>query len=181
MDLLGTRGEEAAEGVENLSQRLEDIESHVTALDNALHDLEIESDKKDSEIVEENRERLKDLEELMVKMSDLQQQNLENIKDDKGATTRLEEKVKAMNQRLKRTRQKQDSLESRMEKFEEKLFEVEEELTSDVELNEARIKSRVEESEFNTEVNSLRDEISRMKTSVNALADELDQDSIRVE
>lgn len=181
MDFLGKEGEKAAEAVQNLSMRIEDLESHINAVDNAVQDLRHESRESDIEVAEENRDRLKDLEQLMVKLTEVQKKNLKDIEAEESREVRLKDKVNALDQRLKRTREEQNMLQEKLDEVEEKLFDVEEELTSGTELNKSKIHSRVTEERFERDMGDLKEEVSKIKTSLNALADELDDDKVKVE
>lgn len=192
MDFLGKKGEKAEKAVQNISSRIEDLESHLNAVDNAVQDVREESRQTDLEVAEENRERLKEVEELLMQMLKIQENSMRDIDEEDGRETKLEKKLNAINQKLRRYRQDQEQIQDRldrldeqlnrkMEKIEKKVFRVEDELTSDIELNEARIKAQTTEEEFNSEIADIREEMSRLRTSVRAIATELDDDKIRVE
>lgn len=181
MDFLGKEGEKAAEAVQNLSQRLEDVESHVNAVDSAVQDVRQESRETDLKIAEENRDRLKELEQMMLELTEIQRKNVDETESEQSREIRLEEKVEALDKRLKRTRQDQKKMQNTLESLEEKIYSVEEELTQEVELNQGRIDSCAMESDVKEEFKDIRQEISRLKTSVNALASDLEDDNIRIE
>ncbi len=181
MDFFGKEGEKAAEAVQNLSNRMEDMESHIAAVDNAVQDLRQESRETDIQVAEENRERLKDLEQLMMKLTEVQKKKLKDIEAEESREVRLRDKVDALDQRLKRTREEQKMLQEQIDEVEEKLFDVEDELTSGTELNKSKIHSRVTEEHFERDMGDVKEEVSKLKTSLNAIADELDDDRIKVE
>jgi chromosome segregation ATPase len=188
MDFLGKEGEKAAEGVQNLSERLEDVESHLNAVDSALQDVRQESRETDLQIAEENKNRLKNLEQLVLKLTDIQRKNVRETESEESKEIRLEEKVEALDKRLKRTRQQQKQIQKRLEGFETKIDDiqteignVEDELTQEIELNTSRIEPLATKAEMEDEFDQVRQQISRLKTSINALASDLDDDKIRVE
>lgn len=192
MDFLGKKGEKAEEAVQNLSGRIEDLESHLNAVDNAVQGVREESRQTDLEVAEENRERLEEVEELLMQMLKIQENSMRDIDEEDGRETKLERKLNAINQKLRRYRQDQEQIQDRLErldeqlnmkmdKIEKKVFRVEDELTSDIELNEARIEAQTTEEEFNEEISDIREEMSRLRTSIRAVASELDDDKIRVE
>lgn len=192
MDFLGKEGEKAAEAVENLSGRLEDLESHINAVDSAVQDLDTrmdssiesirqESRQTDLEIAQENRERLEDLEQLLMRVTDIQKNNLRRVRAEDGGEQKLEKKYASLNEKLRRTRESQKEIENKLEMVEKKIYDVEDELDSSTSLNKNKIQSRVTETRFEREIKSLKKEISRLKASMNSISDEVVNDSIRTE
>ncbi|QGA80201.1 hypothetical protein LC1Nh_0298 [Candidatus Nanohalobium constans] len=181
MDFLGKEGEKAAEAVENLSERIEDLESHLNALDNAVQDTKEESRETDLKVSRENRERLIQLEEMVKKLTDIQKKNLDDVNSERSRQSRIEAKIDRVKEQMNDVEEGQAELRSRVEKVEDKLFSMERELGSEIELNQSRIDSKISESQFESEKKDLKTQISRLKTSLNAIADELDDGKIRVE
>lgn len=181
MDFLGKEGEKAADAVQSLSKRIEDLESHLNAVDNAVQDLTEESRETDLKIAEDNKERLRNLERIVMRLADLQEESLRETKSEKGKELTLESKVDALDQRLRRTREKQEDIQDKQELLEKKIFDVEDGLKEEVEINKGSIDTKVDSSKFKSEVEDIEEEISRLKTSINALASDFDDDKIRVE
>ena len=116
-----------------------------------------------------------------MRLADLQEESLRETKSEKGKELTLESKVDALDQRLRRTREKQKKIQDKQELLEKKIFDVEDELTEEIEFNRGSIDTKLESSKFEHEVENIEEEISRLKTSINALASDLEDDKIRVE
>ena len=177
----GEEKDETAEAVENLSRRVEDLESHLNAVDNAVQSTRQESREMDLEAAEENRERLIELEEMMKQITEVQKRTLKDIDSERGKESRHESKINSLQSKLNRTRDSQKEIESRLDRIEDKLFSVEKELTESIELNKGRIESRVSEDQHGKDLKGLKKDISQLKASVGAIADDIDDESIRVE
>jgi len=191
MDFLGEKGEDAFEALGNLSERVEDLESHLNAVDGAVQDLREESDESleslevEFEAIEKNRSRVIELEELLKDLADVQASSLKEIQANRSRQSRnkadIDSRLDSLESKVDRIHRNQEEVESLLESLEEKVFRVEEELNEDIELNRARIESKISESSHEDDLKQLRKEFSRIKASVNALADDLDDDKIRVE
>ena len=186
MDFLGKEGERAAEAVQNLSQRLEDLESHLNAVDSAVQD----NSETTRQLANRNQERVASIEEMIAELVEIQRKNIRNIDTEDGKEENLERKFNAVKEKLRRTKKSQEEMESRMKKvleevdtLEDKIFRVEDELTQEIQLNQSRIdnlsEDKISKDEHEKEVKRLEREISKLKTSLNALSG--DDEGIRVE
>jgi chromosome segregation ATPase len=189
MDLLGKEGEEAKEGVRNVSQRLEQLESHVNALDSALQDfmdrsrqmLEQETDIEQRELdqieevarssakasqVDELKEQVEDLEHGQRKL----ERKTDKLFDDEilSALSHVTDTVDKINRASRDLRTDLAALEDRMDELENQTL---------LELNkrEYDFQQKLDRSEFESEKVEMMDEIRKLRASVNVLADELDK------
>lgn len=181
MDFLGKEGEKAAHAVQNISERIEKLESHINALDNAVQDTKNESRVKDFEIASKNRDRLIQLEELISQLAHIQEKNLTQIKSERSKENRLEKKINKLNQSLNQIENEQSRLESELNEIKEKISSVEKNLTSEIGLNQKRIESKVSEKSLNESLDVLKRDVSRLKSSVSILADEDEESKIIIE
>ncbi|MFB6100573.1 MAG: hypothetical protein ABEK16_04840 [Candidatus Nanohalobium sp.] len=192
MDVLGKEGEQAAEAVQNLSQRLEDLESHLNAVDSAVQD----NSETTRELAQKNRQRVAEIEEMLVELTEIQKNSMKEIDVEDGKEARLEKKVDALKEKLRRMKENQEEIETRLEKLdrqlnrkmgkiEKKVFRTEDELTQEIELNTGRIGDlsdvKVDRKTHEDDIQELKKDISKLRTSVNALATELEDENIRVE
>ena len=185
MDILGKEGEKASEAIQNLSNRIEDLETHVNAVDNAVQDTQRESREMDLEVAEANRKRLVELEGLMKQLADVQRTSLSEIESSRSRQSRHESKfnsrLDSLEAKVDNIAENQNDIESLLERVEKKVFRVEEELNNEIGLNQSRIESKISEQKHENELSSLRKEISRLKTSINSLASDVDDEKVRIE
>lgn len=190
MDPLGKKGEEAFEGVQNVSQRLEQLESHLKAVDSALQDFMDDSQEflqreynieqrelekleevaekvsGDEEVMESVDERLDKLERRQRKM----EKKVDKILDNElmSAIGRVTDTIKKINRASRDLRNDLNQLESRID-------EVENDLMVEANKRDYDFDQKLDKSEFEAEKVELMDEIRKLRASVNVLADELDQ------
>lgn len=181
MDVLGKKGEDAVEGVQNLSGRVEDLESHLNALDNAVEEVREESREIDLEISKVNRERLIQIEDVVEQLLGIQEKNLEETSKYGKDVDRAQANINSLRKRIQGVIDNQNRLESKIDDIERKVFNLEEDLNQKIDLNEDRMETKVSQKEFENRNSDLKREISRLKASVNSLADDMDDDSIKVE
>lgn len=197
MDLLGKQGEEASERLNNVEQKIQKIDSHLNAVDNALQDfvdnysqiLEDELDYHESEIIQLRKA-------------------LENSSDDQEKTERLKRRLNKIEKRLDDHENRiEDMLDSDLEKtfsdlvegiknvkkminhtqddisdLEERVEDVESELMVEINNRDFDFEKKLDKREYEDRETKLEEEIKKLRTSVLFLADELDkEDEIEVE
>lgn len=189
MGLLG-KGKDSSEGtdvVENIAKRLENVESRVNALDNALQDYEEKVEKSQSTDVKLKEQvdqiqnnlsvKLDDAVELMTQIIDVQQDNIDDIEENRSSLSGFSSTL--------------SDLEDRVESLEQKLQELDEgssgpgddvlNLKRRIERLEAEVDSKVSYEKFKDDEKDLEREVSKLRSSMNYLADKFDSDKIRVE
>lgn len=197
MDPLGKKGEQAFEGVQNLSNRLEEVESHLSALDSALQDFqdssqqlmreqqeyersELEQIEDIAEETVEERESIEELETRISHLEDSQRENarkIEEILESELLSTisRVRDLISKTEKKSQRMRQDLTDLESRVE-------ELETELVLEMNKRDYDFQQKLDAKEFESEKAAMMEEIRKLRASVNVLADELDKkDEIEVE
>jgi hypothetical protein len=190
MDLLGEDGEKALEGVENVSRRVEKLESHLTAVDRALqnfmqrsrHLLEEEYGLEEKELDSlEKIENLADFEEVEIEnlenritaIEEQQRDNRDLMQDivESGLISNLYE-LNAMVKRIRKNflelNREVDDVKDRLEVMENKTF---------LELNkrEYDFNQKLDRKEFEDREDELYEEIKKLRASVNILAEDLDK------
>ncbi len=204
MDLLGMEGEKAAEGMQSIAGRLDDLESHLNAVDNAVQDVgnrvqamqqnfvsqqELnrilnEPDQTDQEDVD-----LQQLKSFFVQMSQDQKQNTKRLEDVEELSTEFVETLQTMQRTLKKTHRRNKNLKSqvesikeensrlrnRLEKHEEMLEETEE-LKEEIEhVEEQQQKEKdPEDMSFDERTQDVEEELKDLRSSIKQFADRVD-------
>jgi DNA repair exonuclease SbcCD ATPase subunit len=204
MDLLGMEGEKAAEGMQSIAGRLDDLESHLNAVDNAVQDVgnqvqamqqnfvsqqELnrilnEPDQTDQEDVD-----LQQLKSFFVQMSQDQKQNTKRLEDVEELSTEFVETLQTMQRTLKKTHRRNKNLKSqvesikeensrlrnRLEKHEEMLEETEE-LKEEIEHVEKQQQKEKdpEDMSFDERTQDVEEELKDLRSSIKQFADRVD-------
>ena len=204
MDLLGMEGEKAAEGMQSIAGRLDDLESHLNAVDNAVQDVgnqvqamqqnfvsqqELnrilnEPDQTDQEDVD-----LQQLKSFFVQMSQDQKQNTKRLEDVEELSTEFVETLQTMQRTLKKTHRRNKNLKSqvesikeensrlrnRLEKHEE-MLEKTEELKEEIEHVEKQQQKEKdpEDMSFDERTQDVEEELKDLRSSIKQFADRVD-------
>jgi len=197
MDILGKEGEEAKENVEQVSDQLESLESHLNAVDKALQDFMQKSEnvlvgdlkleegeiRKLEELQAKDEEETRSLKQLdeeveMIKrqlrdMRKTQQKNKQklNILMDSELLDIIDKVKELVNTTNKRYYDLRDSLES----LEQRLNELENDFIMEVNNREYDFEKKLNKREFEEETEELENEISKLRASMNMLSDEVDE------
>jgi len=197
MDPLGKKGEQAFEGVQNISERLEELESHLHAVDSALQDF-----MDDSQHVLDQEFRLQ--KEEINQLEEARKENFEEEQDIRDIEDRLDELERKQHMTEKKLEELQDSdimdaisratgtikklstisrgLRKDIDELEDRLEGVESELTLEVNRRDYDFEQKLDKSEFEAEKVEMMEMIKSLRASVNVLADELDsKDEIEVD
>ncbi len=196
MDLTGKKGEQAAEGVQNISQRLEELESHINALDDAVQD---------------NQDKIQNFSSIESTVANLRFElgnyftNYNNrIQSLEGMRDSVEEDINSNSDRISglekmniKLEDRLDDLEDSVEENSESLSEIKnqvESLQEDIDNIEARseeadtsefddkIDQKVDRNRFKSRQRAVNHEINKLRTSINALADSIDEnDKIEID
>lgn len=197
MDLLGKQGEEASERLNNVEQKIQQIDSHLNAVDNALQDfvdnysriLEDELDYHESEIIEirkalENSSKKKKktgkierrLNKLEKRLSTHEQRTEHLIGSDLEKTfSELVNGVKNVKSMIRNTR-------SDVKELGERVDDIESELVVEINNRDFDFDKKLDKRDYEDREERLEEEIKKLRASVIFLADELDKrDEIEVE
>lgn len=206
MDLLGQKGEEAAENTEHLEEQIQSLQSHVNAMDNALQEFESRFNSLEQnfseglqEDVEKNKRDLAELENIFRRLSKIQSEQNKRLRQLNDGKDEVGNEISALKQQLKNEQANSQSLENRISKIEqrinnqdrkifdrvealeEKVDEIEEQFILDSNRQEWDLGSKVEESQFENRTKKIDREISKLRTSINSLADEVDAEDVEIE
>lgn len=197
MDLLGKKGEEATETLQEFDQRLEKLESHLNAVDNALQDfvdnysriLEEQIDYHDDELQElrkvinsedEEEKKIERLEKRMhrfEKRLDEQEKELRSVVE-----TDLETSISDVVDSLKQTRSFMTTTRDRIKKLEDRVDELEGELYVEINNRDFDFDKKLDKRDYEEREKKLEEEVKKLKASVHTLADQLDsRDDIEIE
>ncbi|MFB6145251.1 MAG: hypothetical protein ABEJ99_01965 [Candidatus Nanohaloarchaea archaeon] len=197
MDILGKKGEEATESLEDFQERMNKLESHLNAVDSALQDfvdnysrilqgqLDYHEDElvKLRDIVEDNSEEEeedKEIKQRLRKVEDRLDSQRNQLREliETDLETSFEDVVKG----LKKTRQFMRETRNRVDEVEKKVDELEGELYVEINNRDFDFEQKLDKRDYQDEKESMEEEIKKLKASVHTLADQLDsRDDIEVE
>lgn len=197
MDLLGKQGEEASERLNNVEEKIQKIDSHLSAVDNALQDfvdnysqiLEDELDYHESEIVQlrkalNNSSDKKDKADKLERRLDRVEKRLNNhenrIKD--LIDSDLEKTFSDLAKGIKNVKEMLGNANSDIQSLEGRVEDIESELLIEMNNRDFDFEKKLDKREFESREAELEEEVKKLRTSVLFLADELDkEDEIEVE
>lgn len=196
MDLTGKKGEQAAEGVQNISQRLEELESHLNAVDDAVQDNQnkIQNISAIENKVENLRSELSSYFTNYHNRINTLENSQESVKQDINSNSDRLSGLEQMNIKLE---DKLDELEEKVESNEETVQELKKQvsgLKEDIENLDARseqegvskvkeeLDQKLDRTRFTNRQRAVNHEINKLRTSINALADSIDEnDKIEID
>lgn len=197
MDLLGKQGEEASERLNNVEEKIQKIDSHLSAVDNALQDfvdnysqiLEDELDYHESEIVQlrkalNNSSDKKDKADKLERRLDRVEKRLNNhenrIKD--LIDSDLDKTFSDLAKGIKNVKEMLGNANSDIQSLEGRVEDIESELLIEMNNRDFDFEKKLDKREFESREAELEEEVKKLRTSVLFLADELDkEDEIEVE
>ncbi|MFB6291969.1 MAG: hypothetical protein ABEI58_01085 [Candidatus Nanohaloarchaea archaeon] len=190
MDILGKKGEEAFENVEDVSQELQNLSSHLDAVDSALQDFMQQSQQllhqehglEESDIRElediadrvssEDRE-IDTLYDRIEELQELQRSNERRI--DKLFSSDMMQYLEDMNTAVKSIRKSVSNLRSDIRDIEERVNELENNFVLEVNKRDYDFEQKLDESEYRSREKKIMNEINKLRASVNVLAEDLDR------
>ncbi len=197
MDLLGKQGENAVQRIRELENRLDNIESHLDAVDSGLQDfvdnysrmLEEELQYQEDEMMElqkvvrENMDNESQIEKLENKIDNISSRLSKQEEEIQGLIgSDLEKNLSEMIKSVKRTRKVMHSTSEKVNGLEERLDQLESELYTEINKRDFEFDEKLDEDEFEERESELEKQIKKLRTSVVFLADELDKkDEVEVE
>lgn len=196
MDILGRKAEEAKEDVEQVSGELQNLRSHLDALDNALQDfmqrsgrlmtddLKMEEgqlkeiDRLDREELDD-RHRIEELEEdlelLLDEVRDLSAGQRDNRnKIEEIADSELLDVVEKIRNMINVTNKRYFDLKDSIEELEQRINQLENDFVMEVNNREFDFEKKVDQKEFDSTEEELRNEIKKLRSSLNILAEDVD-------
>lgn len=193
MDPLGKKGEKALEGIENVSMRLEELESRINALDSAMQDF-MENSKKfmenETRIDAEEVERLENLSSDFV-----DEQRFENRIDNLETSlnrfkTKMERQmfpelinvISELGDQISKNKRSNRKFRKDLSDLDNKIETIENSFVVEDNRVEYDLQKKVNQREFEKENEKLREEIRKMRASINILAEEMDEkDKLEIE
>ena len=197
MDLLGKQGEEASERLNNVEQKIQQIDSHLNAVDNALQDfvdnysqiLEDELDYHESEILQlrkaienssEDQEKTDNLERRLNKIEKRLNNHEKRIENLIGSD--LEKTFAELVDGVKNVKGMINHTNTDLKDLNERVDDVESELMVEINNRDFDFEKKLDKREYEDRAKRLEEEVKKLRTSVLFLADELDkEDEIEVE
>lgn len=197
MDILGKKGEEAKENVTQVSEQLNNLESHLSAVDTALQDFmessnsimndsfqleedeireigNVESDVEDERTdIEELEGQIENLQSQVQRMAEVQMKNkkrLQAIMDSE-----LLEIVGRIRKLINTTNKRYYDLKDAIEDIDQRMNELENDFVLEVNSREYDFERKVDQNDYEMRNQDIKEELAKLRTSVNVLADEMDK------
>ena len=197
MDLLGKQGEEASERLNNVEKKIQKIDSHLNAVDNALQDfvdnysqiLEDELDYHESEIIQlrktienssEDQEKTEKLERRLNKIEKRLNSHEERIENLIGSD--LEKTFSELVDGVKNVKGMINHTQTDLKDLNERVDDIESEVMVEINNRDFDFDKKLDKREYEDREDRLEEEVKKLRASVIFLADELDkEDEIEVE
>jgi chromosome segregation ATPase len=210
MDILGKEGEEAKENVQQVSQQLSNLESHLNAVDTALQDFMQSSDMLGQKAMQFEEDELQELGQVEQEVKEVR----ESEETDQEDIERLEEKIETLQSQVqqmakvqlknkKRIQSIMDSelleiigrirklinttnkryydLRDSIDNLEQRLNELENDFVMEVNTRDYDFEKKVDQNDYEMRNQDIKNELAKLRASVNVLADEMDKkDDIEV-
>lgn len=194
MDLLGKQGEKALEDVERFSRKLEDLESHLDAVDSALQDFMGQSRQLMEETYRFEEKQVKGLEDAMEdedldirqledrfksverKLERLRKRQAENTKRiETIMDSELLDIVERVRKMINNTNRRYNKLRDSLGDLEQRINELENDFMMEVNSREFDFERKVDSPDYEADQEEIRNELKKMRASINILAEELDK------
>lgn len=189
MGLFGS-GDETKEEVDSVVMAVEDIKSHMNAIDNAVqhHDKEIDQivealtqEEKVSEGIEDNAEDIASLKKVFRKFSSIQSNYIERVDVLDSELSDTDKDLSKLESRVTRLKKGQDALFDELEELKNKIEEIESEFILDTNRQEWDIGTKVEKSDFESHQDKVDRELSKLRASLNNLSDKIEEEEVEIE
>ena len=203
MDLLGKEGEKAAEGLESIMQRLNQLESHLNAVDSAVQDMGNRVQAVDQNSVdrdelaqmmnrpEDEEVETRELKDFFVRLSKNQKRNERRIDDLEELESDLVDTLQRMQETVKEVHIRSKKIDSRVSRIEDKFSDVDAKVrkhekklreTEEIkkELQEVEREQSTEEKEddknksFEERQKNVEEELKDLRGSIKQFADRVD-------
>lgn len=200
MDLLGMEGQKAAEGLEAVAERLNNLESHLNAVDNAVQDMgnQMQSLEQKSVTQQELTQMLQspedgedvDIEQLrtfFLQLSKSQKENRKRLEDIEDLESDFVGTLQRMQKTVKKAHLRNNKLESRIKRLENKFSDVEmkveqhdkqleetEEIKEELEQVERQNQENMQGKAFEEKQQDVEDELKNLRSSIKQFADRVE-------
>lgn len=200
MDLLGKQGEEAKDEVEEVSQELRSLQSHLDAVDTALQDFmekshhlmekDLEVQQKEVEELgrfeqhERRQERLdqgrmeeneKDIEFIKNELLDIKKRQIEQEKKIQQITdSELLDVIEKVRGLINKTNKRFYDLQDSVQHLENRLNELENDFVMEVNTRDFDFERKVDQSEFDTKLSEVENSLKKVRSSLSILAEDED-------
>ena len=197
MDLLGKQGEEASERLNKVEQKIQKIDSHLNAVDNALQDfvdnysriLEDELDYHESEIIqlrkalENSSDGKQEMENLERRLNNIEERlNSHEERIEKLIGSDLEKTFSELVEGFRSVKKMIKDTDSDVGELNERLEDLESEMMVEINNRDFDFDKKLDKREYEEREDRLEEEVKKLRASVIFLADELDkEDEIEVE
>lgn len=199
MDLLGKEGEKAAEGIDTIAERLNKLQSHINAVDNAVQDLggqvqRIEQNSVDrdelAQLLDQPDEDVNtsELKDFFVQLSKNQKRNERKLQDIEELESDLVDTLQSMQETVKKAHLRNNKLESRIKRLENKFSDVEmkvqkhdkkmeelEDIEEELEEVEEEQQREREEESFEKRQQNVEDELKDLRSSIKQFAGRVEE------
>lgn len=186
MDLLGKEGEKASEHVTQVAQKVEEVESHVNAVDSALQDFMNQTQHIIQEELALQDEELRRIQEAadLSEMRDIQQ-TVDKVERMESRMNKLEDEIENLvesdmlsslenlTRAVKSMKGFTKNVEDRMKKLEEKIESLEGEMIMEKNNMEWDMENVADQRDVEELEESTSKEIQKLRSSINILAEEL--------
>lgn len=197
MDLLGKQGEEASERLNKVERKIQQMDSHLNAVDNALQDfvdnyskiLEDELDYHESEIIElrkalenssDDKEETEKLRRRLSKLESRLDEHEGTVEELIGSD--LEETFSEFVDGVKNVKNMVRNTKKDVKDLDQRVDDLESELMVEINNRDFDFEKKLDKREYEEREDRLEEEVKKLRASVVFLADELDkEDEIEVE
>ena len=197
MDILGKQGEEASERLDRVENQIQKLDSHLSAVDNALQDfvdnysriLEDEIAYHEDElqelkrVVNESSDKDEDIQRIERRVDNLQSQIKHQEEQlDQVIGSDLEKTFSELVTGLKNVKSTVQDTKADVKELEKRVDDVESEVLVEVTNRDFDFEKKLDKREYEEREGELEEEVKKLRASVLFLADELDKkDEIEVE
>lgn len=198
MGIFGSEKEEESGEIQEVAQTVDDVKSHLNALDNAVqhHDKEIDqmvealtSEGNVSQYIETNAENIDSLKKVFRKFTDIQAEHIQRVdlldselKETNEEISGVKSKINSqINKKLDKLKDRQDKIAIKVERLNDKIDRIEEDFNMDASRQERNIDHKVNKSEYSERKQRVDAELSKLKTRINNIQEDDEEEEIKIE
>lgn len=198
MGIFGSEKREESGEIQEVAQTVEDVKSHLNALDNAVqhHDKEIDqmvealtSEGNVSQYIETNAENIDSLKKVFRKFTDIQAEHIQRVdlldselKETNEEISGVKSKINSqINKKLDKLKDRQDKIAIKVERLNDKIDRIEEDFNMDASRQERNIDHKVNKSEYSERKQRVDAELSKLKTRINNIQEDDEEEEIKIE
>jgi len=198
MGIFGSEKREESGEIQEVVQTVDDVKSHLNALDNAVqhHDKEIDqmvealtSEGNVSQYIETNAESIDSLKKVFRKFTDIQAEHIQRVdvldselKETNEEISGVKSKINSqVNKKLDKLKDRQDKIAIKVERLNDKIDRIEEDFNMDASRQERNIDHKVNKSEYSERKQRVDAELSKLKTRINNIQEDEEDEEIKIE